>query len=162
MFRVSQQIQEEDSNGGEEETNLEAIEDDTLRQNVQSSFDLGNAFIDRCNEDDKIANSSGEPACIAVTEEISAGQSLHPCSFGNVLPACAIRKIDAIIAIQQSKERVEFSINEWKKNNASTTTAIKQQSRRLRSNLSILYQSKRKLNIQIKDILAIDFVCKYS
>ena len=110
----------------------------------------------------EIANSSGEPACIAVTEEISAGQSLHPCLFGNVLPACAIRKNDAIIAIQQSKERVEFSINEWKKNNASTTTAIKQQSRRLRSNLSILYQSKRKLNIQIKDILAIDFVCKYS
>lgn len=47
----------------------------------------------------KIVNSSGEPAYIAVREEMLAGQSLYPHSQRNVLSTCGIRKIDAIIAI---------------------------------------------------------------
>ncbi|OBZ80915.1 hypothetical protein A0J61_11036 [Choanephora cucurbitarum] len=115
-------------------------------------------LLDCLFKDTNLLLLDGEPACIAVKEEMIAGQSLYPSSSGNVLSTCAIRKIDAIIAIEQNKERVEFSTNEWKKNNASTTTAIKQQSKNLRSNLSILNQLERKFSIRTKDILAVDFV----
>lgn len=90
-----------------------------------------------------------------------AGYPLYPSSENNVLSTCGIRKIDAIIATQLKKERVEFSTNGWKKNNASITIAIKQQSKNLRSNLSILNQLERKFNVQNKCILAVDFVGKY-
>ncbi|ORE12163.1 hypothetical protein BCV72DRAFT_196610 [Rhizopus microsporus var. microsporus] len=103
----------------------------------------------------------GEPACIAAKEEIIATHSLYPSAEGNALSTCSIRKIDAIIATEVKKERVELSTNEWKKNNVSLAIAFKQQSKNLRSNLSILNQLERKFNIQTKNILAIDFLGKY-
>jgi hypothetical protein len=104
---------------------------------------------------------SGEPACIAAKEEIIATHSLYPSAEGNALSTCSIRKIDAIIATEVKKERVELSTNEWKKSNVSSAIAFKQQSKNLRSNLSILNQLERKFNIQTKNILALDFLGKY-
>ncbi|KAI9022244.1 hypothetical protein CLU79DRAFT_804333 [Phycomyces nitens] len=87
--------------------------------------------------------SIGEPVCIAVKQEMIAGQSLYPCSDNNL-----------------KSKHVEFSTNERKKHNASSTIAIKQQSKNLRSNLSILNQLERKFNLQTKTILAVDFAGK--
>lgn len=109
----------------------------------------------------EILNSSGESACIAVKEEMIAGHSLYPSSENNVLSTCGIRKLDAIIATQLKKECVAFSTDEWKKNNTGVTIAIKQQSKNLCFNLSILNQLERKFNIQTKSILTVDFVGKY-
>jgi hypothetical protein len=69
-------------------------------------------------------------------------------------------KIDAIIATEVKKKCVELSTNEWKKSNESSAIAFKQQSKNLRSNLSILNQLERKFNIQTKNILAIGFLDK--
>ncbi|KAI8369021.1 hypothetical protein BD560DRAFT_330557 [Blakeslea trispora] len=181
---------------GGEEIDLEAIEEEILREQLRlrglkmktsdqyKMLDILKYMIeciDHCNEDDskltcyrhfaklldclfKYTNLmllDGEPACIAVKEEMIAGHSLHPCLSFNVLSTTAIRKIDAIVAAQVEKEHVEFSANEWKKSNATITTAIKQRSKNLRSNLSILNQLERKFDIQTKSILAVDFVGKY-
>ncbi|CAO3703933.1 unnamed protein product [Rhizopus stolonifer] len=100
----------------------------------------------------------GEPACIAAKEEIIANHSFYPSTEDNALSTCSIRKIDAIIATEVNKERVELSTNEWKKRNVRSAIAFKQQSKNLRSNLSILNQLERKFNIQTKNILAIDFL----
>ncbi|KAG0192058.1 hypothetical protein DFQ28_010329 [Apophysomyces sp. BC1034] len=100
----------------------------------------------------------GEPACMAVKEEIIATHSLYPLAECNALSTCSIRKIDAMIATEVKKERVELSTNEWKKRNVSSAIAVKQQSKNLRFNLPILNQLERKFNIQTKNILAMDFV----
>ncbi|KAI9494066.1 hypothetical protein BDB00DRAFT_871820 [Zychaea mexicana] len=62
-----------------------------------------------------------------------------------------IRKIDAIIATEVKKERVELSINEWEKSNVSSAIAFKQQSKSLRLNLSILNQLERNLHSETKN-----------
>ncbi|KAI9483944.1 MAG: hypothetical protein EXX96DRAFT_594486 [Benjaminiella poitrasii] len=108
-------------------------------------------LLDCLSKDTNLLLLDGEPACIAVKKEMIAGHSLYPSSENNVLSTCGIRKIDAIIATQLKKD----------KNNASITITIKQQSKNLRSNLSILNQLERKFNLQNKSILALDFVGKY-
>lgn len=130
---------------GDEEIDLEAIEEEILRGqlrlrslNMKSSdqyrmLDVLSYVIeciDKCSENDneltcyrqfaklldylfKDTNLLllDEPACIAVKEEMIAGYPLYPSSENNVLSTCGIRKIDAIIATQLKKERVEFSTN---------------------------------------------------
>ncbi|OBZ83183.1 hypothetical protein A0J61_08769 [Choanephora cucurbitarum] len=159
---------------GGEQMDLEAIEEKILREqlrlrglkmkNKDSELTCYRHFaklLDCLFKYTDLMLLDGEPSCIAVKEEMIAGQSLHPCLSVNVLSTTAIRKIDAIVAAQVEEERVEFSANEWKKDNATTTSAIKQQSKNLRSNLSILNQLERKFDVQTKSILAVDFVGKY-
>lgn len=108
-----------------------------------------------------LLKSSGEPGCLAAKEQMIVNHSLFPFSEENALSTCAIRKIDAIVVTNLKKERVELSTNEWKKNCVSSTTVMKQQSKNLRTNLSILNQLNRKYSIKTKNVVAMDFIGKY-
>ncbi|KAI8641126.1 hypothetical protein BD408DRAFT_346648 [Parasitella parasitica] len=109
-----------------------------------------------CGTEMKILD--GEPGCLAAKEQMIVNHSFFPFSGENVLSTCAIRKIDAIVVTNLKKERVELSTNEWKKNCVSSTTATKQQSKNLRTNLSILNQLNRKYSIKTKNVVAMDFI----
>lgn len=85
-----------------------------------------------------LLKSSDEPGCIAMKEEIVVNHSLFSISEKNALSTCSIRKIDAIVIAEMQKEKIELSSNEWKRNYVSSSTVIKQQSKNLRPNLSIL------------------------
>ncbi|CAO3615520.1 unnamed protein product [Mucor hiemalis] len=100
----------------------------------------------------------GEPGCLAAKEQMIVNHSLFPFSEENVFSTCAIRKIDAIVVTDLNMERVELSTNEWKKSNVSSATATKQQSKNLRTNLSILNQLNRKYSIKTKTVVAMDFI----
>ncbi|KAI7903240.1 uncharacterized protein BX663DRAFT_433721, partial [Cokeromyces recurvatus] len=101
-----------------------------------------------------------EPGCLAAKEQMIVNHSLFPFSGENVFSTCAIRKIDAIVVMNLNMERVELSTNEWKKSNASSATATKQQSKNLRTNLSMLNQLNRKYNIKTKTVVVMDFIGK--
>ncbi|KAI9331311.1 hypothetical protein BD770DRAFT_403582 [Pilaira anomala] len=96
-----------------------------------------------------ILRSIGEPGCLAAKEQMIDK---------NIFSTCAIRKIDAIVVMNLNMERVKLSTNEWKKSNASSDTATKQQSKNLRTNLSKLNQLNRKYNIKTKTVVAMDFI----
>lgn len=98
---------------------------------------------------------------MAVKEEMIVNHPLFPTSEENALSTCSIRKIDAIVVTNIEKERVELSSNEWKKSCVSSNTAMKQQSKNLRTNLSILNQLSRRYSIKTKNVVAMDFIGKY-
>ncbi|KAI9335226.1 hypothetical protein BD770DRAFT_422776 [Pilaira anomala] len=108
----------------------------------------------------KLKILDGEPGCLAAKGKMIVNHSLFPFSGENVFSTCAIRKIDAIVVMNLNMERVELSTNEWKKSNASSDTVTKQQSKNLRTNLSILNQLNRKYNIKTKTVVAMDFIGK--
>ncbi|CEG80003.1 hypothetical protein RMATCC62417_14400 [Rhizopus microsporus] len=137
---------------------IDSIDQYTERDSKLTAYRHFAKLLDCLFRETNLMLLDGEPACIAAKEEIIATHSLHPLAEGNALSTCSIRKIDAIIATEVKKERVELSTNEWKKNNVSLAIAFKQQSKNLRSNLSILNQLERKFNIQTKNILAINFL----
>ncbi|GAA5817580.1 hypothetical protein MFLAVUS_011128 [Mucor flavus] len=102
----------------------------------------------------------GEPSCLSVKEEMIANYALYPTSVSkeHTFSMSSAKKIDAIVTTNIQKNRVELSTKEWKKSSVSSVVAVKQQSKNLRSNLSILNQLKSKYEIQTKNILAMDFV----
>lgn len=108
-----------------------------------------------------LLKSSGEPGCLAAKEQMIVNHSLFPFTEESALSTCSIRKIDAIVVTNIKKERIELSTNEWKKSCASADTVMKQQSKNLRTNLSILNQLNRRYNIKTKNVLAMDFIGKY-
>lgn len=91
-----------------------------------------------------------------------ANYALYPTSVSkeHTFSMSSAKKIDAIVTTNIQKNRVELSTKEWKKSSVSSVVAVKQQSKNLRSNLSILNQLKSKYEIQTKNILAMDFVGK--
>lgn len=107
-----------------------------------------------------LLKSRGEPGSLAAKEQMIVNHSLLPFTEINALSTCIIRKIDAIVT-DIKKERIELSNNEWKKSCASEDTVMKQKSKNLRTNLSILTQLNRRYNIKTKNVLAMDFIGKY-
>ncbi|KAI7889193.1 uncharacterized protein EV154DRAFT_287404 [Mucor mucedo] len=98
----------------------------------------------------------GEPGSLAVKEDMISNQPLYPntAESTHTLSTSSIKKIDAIVYMKIRKTKVELSNDEWKKPLTSTATALKQQSKNLRSNLSILNSLQQKYRIKTESILA--------
>ncbi|RCH80107.1 hypothetical protein CU098_000336, partial [Rhizopus stolonifer] len=137
---------------------IESIEDWSEADSELTSYRHCAKILDClfCGTELKILD--GEPGCLAAKEQMIVNHSLFPFSEENALSTCAVRKVDAIVVANLKKERVELSTNEWKKSCVSSTTAMKQQSKNLRTNLSILNQLNRRYNIKTKNVVAMDFI----
>ncbi|KAI9322769.1 hypothetical protein BX666DRAFT_1849489 [Dichotomocladium elegans] len=136
---------------------IDSIDQYTERDSELTAYRHFAKLLDCLFRDTNLKLLDGEMACIALKEEMIATHSLYPSEEDSALSTCSVRKIDAIMATDVKKDCVELSSNEWKRSNVSSLIALKQQSKNLRSNMSILNQLERKFDIKTKKILAVDF-----
>ncbi|KAI7865007.1 hypothetical protein BDF14DRAFT_1111896 [Spinellus fusiger] len=137
---------------------LEAVENWKEKDSELTCYRRCATMLDYVFSGSKLCILDGEPGCLATKEHILLNHSLYPLSEDDALSTSAIRKVDAIVVTYEKKEMIELSTNEWKKASATQSIAMKQQSKNLRTNLTILNQLKRRYSIKTKNVVAMDFV----